>query len=61
MLSAELESQVHKAKKLVAEAEADDDDEAKSEAVEKVMSLKETLKQLKDQVVDEAESNKHSK
>jgi hypothetical protein len=35
--------------------EAEDDDEARTEAVEKVNSLKETLKHLKDQVMDEAE------
>jgi hypothetical protein len=46
MLSASLEAQVHQAKKLVKEAE--DDDDAKNEAVEKVVALKETLQKLKD-------------
>jgi hypothetical protein len=44
--------------------EAEDDDEARTEAVEKVNSLKETLKHLKDQVMDEAEDEvqvKHKK
>ena len=63
MLSSSLESQTLQAKKLVKEAE--DDDEARTEAVEKVNSLKETLKHLKDQVMDEAEEEvvetKHKK
>ena len=62
MLSASLESQTEQAKRLVKEAE--DDDEARNEAVEKVQSLKETLKKLKDQVMDQAseeEETKHHK
>lgn len=46
MLSQSIEHQTRKAQKLAEEAE--DDDDARSEAVEKVQSLKETLKQLKD-------------
>ena len=40
---------------------AEDGDEAKNEAVEKVNSLKETLQKLKDQVMDEAENSKQTK
>ena len=61
MLSASIESQLHKVKKLVAAAEEEDDDEAKQEAIEKVQGLKDTLKKLKDRVVDEAETQSTKK
>lgn len=59
MLSASLEEQLQQTKKLVKEAE--EDEEAKNEAVEKVLALKDTLQKLKDQVLDEAENSKQSK
>lgn len=46
MLSASLEEQLHETLKVMKDAE--DDEDAKNEAVEKVMSLKETLQKLKD-------------